>query len=444
MQALCKLLVIDDDPLIHQSIALALPASWTMVSTYSLRDIPQDNFTAAIVDLHLSRNLHHSEGLKAIAELTRANPHLEVIAMSGDLNIHLLDECLRAGAFRFLPKPLSPEELQLTLEKIEALVLLKEASLKPHGNSRWLGQSSASEKIQRQIAQLKSEPGPVLIEGESGTGKEVVANSLHQQESPRPWVQLNVAAIPDNLFESELFGHNRGAFTGADQNKMGLAELAHNGDLFLDEIEALPLEQQAKLLRFLESGEVRRLGAKNSINVKVRVIAATNKNLNDLVREGKFREDLLWRLEGKKVLLPPLRDRKEDIPLIAQYFIDLQRPRYNKLLDNEACEILQSHQWPGNVRELKRICEQLCLSSPLPIIRASDVKKVLPIIYGDVVSSSETVDLSLGLAALVSQYEGKILKESLKKEKDVDSLTKLLKVSRSTLYKKLKDFEISL
>ena len=194
-----------------------------------------------------------------IADLRASDPHLEIVAISGDLDRELMEACLRAGAGRFLAKPLSPEEVCLTLEKIEALHLLRLATARGGSPAPWIGEGPASQGVRRQIAALRGEGGPILIEGESGTGKEVTAALIHAQDPGRPFVVVNVAALPEQVFESEFFGHVRGAFTGADQNKMGLAEAAHGGDLFLDEIEALPMAQQAKLLRFLENGEVRRV-----------------------------------------------------------------------------------------------------------------------------------------------------------------------------------------
>ncbi len=430
-----RLLVVDDDQLVHDAVKMAIAGSWDVTSALNFSAVPNLIFDAALIDLHFT-DKERAEGINIIKSLHQLYPQLEIIAISGDLNTDLLEACLKAGASRFLPKPLSPEELRLTLEKIEAFNLLKKATLKPQNSSaRWLGTSSAANSIRRQIAQLKSEPVPVLIEGESGTGKEVVATLLHLQEPERPWVQVNVAAIAENLFESEFFGHVKGAFTGADQNKMGLAEMADQGDLFLDEVEALPLDQQAKLLRFLESGEVRRVGAKNTTLVKVRVIAATNRNLNEMVKKNLFREDLLWRLQGNKIELPPLRLRTEDIAVLASHFVSQQRPRYNKQLTPEALRALESYSWPGNVRELKRVCEQLCINSPLPMIRASDVERLLP--------ATNDNNLSLGLDAILQKYESQILRQTIERVKDVEEAAKLLKISRSTLYKKLKDSEIN-
>lgn len=440
-----KLLVIDDDDLVVSGIRMTLPAQWRMTHSDNPKTPPAGAFTAALVDMHLTGNLKKAEGVDLIQSLHALDPHLEIVAMSGDLDRDLMEACLKAGASRFLAKPLSPEEFLLTLEKIEALQLLRDATTRAvAGSVAWIGSSQTSLEARRQIANLRGEPGPILIEGESGTGKEVAASLIHAQEgASRPFVTVNVAALPENVFESEFFGHVRGAFTGADQNKMGLAEAAHGGDLFLDEIEALPLSQQAKLLRFLESGEIRRVGAKESLRVNVRIIAATNQNLDTMVKEGKFREDLLWRLNGRKILLPPLRDRSEDVKELLNYFIDRERPRRNKSIDESAIDALRAHSWPGNVRELKRVTEQLCLYSPLPVIRKEDALRVLPS-TGRPANSLTDVDLSRGLSELTNDYEAQLVRLALERTGDVDQAANLLKISRSSLYKKIKDYNIEM
>ena len=438
-----KLLVVDDDDLIASSVRMALPGQWRMVHSSSPNELPPGPFAAALVDMHLTGDLRKAEGVELIERLAQTDPHLEIVAMSGDLDRDLMEACLKAGASRFLAKPLTPEELLLTLEKIEALHLLRGASSRAaSGSVSWIGSSPIANDIKRKLASLRGEPGPILIEGESGTGKEVAAALLHNQESERPFVSVNLAALPENVFESEFFGHVRGAFTGADQNKMGLAEAAHGGDLFLDEVEALPLSQQAKLLRFLENGEVRRVGAKESVRVQVRVIGATNQNLDALVREGKFREDLLWRLNGRKLLLPPLRERADDVGDLAVHFLANERPRRNKLLAPDAIEALKEHSWPGNVRELKRVCEQLCLYAPLPVIRREDVVKVLPTAARAPTSSTSSIDLQQGLGDLLNAYEAELIRVALARKNDVDEAAALLKISRSSLYKKMKDYNI--
>ena len=253
-----------------------------------------------------------------------------------------------------------------------------------------------------------------------------------------------MAAIPDNLFESELFGHVKGAFTGAEQNKVGLIEAARGGDLFLDEIEALPESQQAKLLRFLENGEIRKVGSKETTIVNCRIIAATNRSLEEMVKMKEFREDLLWRLNGLKIVVPQLKDRKEDIPMLAKFFTETLHPSRSKQWTEDGLEALKKYDWPGNVRELKRVCEQARLRAPLPIIRAEDVKRLLNI--GNTTSShaSDHIQLEVGLNKLVAEYEAEIIRRSLDREQDVDATAKLLGISRSSLYKKIKDHSIEL
>ncbi|MBX3022142.1 MAG: sigma-54-dependent Fis family transcriptional regulator [Bdellovibrionales bacterium] len=434
------LLVVDDDDLVIQSVKLALPDQWRMMACQNPANLPERGYHAALVDIHLTGQLGRTEGIEVIRRLSQKHAHLEIIAMSGNLDRQIMEQCLKAGASRFLAKPLSLDELTLTLDKIEALFLMQGATSRSGtAGVRWVGSSSASQTIQRQIAQLRNENGPILIEGESGTGKEVSAALIHSQAPGGPFVAINVASVPENLFESEFFGHVKGAFTGADQNKMGLAEAANGGDLFLDEIEALSPPLQAKLLRFLETGEVRRVGAKEAMIVQCRVIAATNRNLNQLVSEGKFREDLLWRLSGKKILLPPLRERPEDIAELVRHFLSQDKYR-KKEIGDDAMQVLKEYHWPGNVRELKRVCEQLILLAPLPVLRREDVLAVIrPQAQG---VQTTHVDLNRGLSDLVNEYEAQIIQKALSNQNDIDEAARTLKISRSSLYKKIKDHGI--
>ncbi len=445
-----RVLVIDDDDLVPASLRLALPANWSI----SACDSPEaalalkslGSLTAVFVDMHLSGDLKKSEGLEVLRHLKSLNPQLEFVAMSGDLDIKLMEQGLECGATRFLAKPIGSEEFLQTLEKIEALALLKEAQRIRPDEPRWVGKSEQSLKTLRSIASLKGENGPILIEGESGTGKEVAAWLIHRQEAAlgsRPFIRVNLGAIPENIFESEMFGHVKGAFTGADQNKIGLAEAANGGDLFLDEIEALPLSSQAKLLRFLESGEIRKVGARDTIKTTVRVIAATNRDLSEMVKNQEFREDLMWRVSGKRLKLPALRDRLEDTEELATYFLSLERPRRNKTLAADAVAVLKQHRWDGNVRELKRLCEQVCLVSPLPIVRAQDVLLALPqSAISAPTSLTSHSDLSLGLVELTARFEAAVVREAVTRWPDLDVAAEKIGISRSSMYKKMKDYGI--
>ncbi|HPI39572.1 MAG TPA: sigma-54 dependent transcriptional regulator [Pseudobdellovibrionaceae bacterium] len=436
------LLIVDDDALIHESIKLVVPECWKIFSVRNPEDVNYSRFYhAAFVDMHLTGEMSKTQGPSIIKKLSQAHPQLEIVAMSGDLNRELMETCLKAGAQKFLGKPLHPEEVLLTLEKIEALWLLRNYETTSLERVKLIGKGNVTELLIKEISALRGEGNPVLIEGETGTGKEVVARLLNQQEGSRPFITVNVSSIPENLFESEMFGHVKGAFTGADQNKIGLIEAANGGDLFLDEIEALPSSMQAKLLRFLELGELRKVGAKENQFVKVRIISATNRSLEDMVSKGEFREDLLYRIKGKKITIPPLRSRIEDIPLLGQHFLESERPRKNKSFTPDGLEALQNYTWPGNIRELKRVCEQLNLVSPLPIIRKEDV---MALISPSINSGSQTTqgapDFSVGLNKLVEAYEATLIRQCLKQNADMDKACEMLKISRSNLYKKIKDY----
>ncbi len=436
------LLVVDDDSLIHQSLRLLVPTHWKLVSAKEFSDIPFDRFFhAAMVDMHLTPHSKNPVGLEVIKRLTEKMSNLEIIAMSGDFNRELMESCLKLGAQRFLSKPLMGDEVLLLLDKIEALWSLRNFETH-HKNSqiRWVGSSEVSQNITRKIASLRGEKNPVLLEGETGTGKEVVARLLNQQEGERPFVAINMASLPENLFESEMFGHVKGAFTGADQNKVGLCEAAHGGDLFLDEVEALSPSHQAKLLRFLESGEVRRVGAKESLMVQCRVIVASNKSLEKMIQEGTFREDLYFRICSQKLELFPLRERKEDISELAQHFIGMEKPRRNKSFTEDGLQALQDYPWPGNIRELKRVCEQLSLTAPLPLIRKEDVNGILKPVFSS--SGHEVLNLSKGLGPLTEEFEAKVILQCLKANPDIEKAADVLKISRSSLYKKIKDYRL--
>lgn len=434
------LLFVDDDPLLHQSLKMIVPKHWRVISCQSPNLVPFEKFFhLAFVDMHLTKGSSDPVGLDVVKKLAESQPQLEIVAASGDWSRDIMEQALKMGAQKFLGKPWQVDEVHQILEKTEALWNIRNVGYSSQ-NTIWIGDSKTSQDLKTKLAQMKGELTPVLIEGETGTGKEVVARILHEQESERPFIAVNIAAIPENLFESEMFGHVKGAFTGADQSKIGLIEAAHGGDLFLDEIEEFPLQHQAKLLRFLESGEVRKVGSKETQKVQARVIVASNKPIEGLVREGKFREDLYFRLASQRIQLPPLRSRLDDIAALASFFLEKQKPRRNKSLTEDGLAALKAYDWPGNVRELKRVCEQLALTSPLPILRADDVNAWLkPSVK---ILSSEKVDFSLGLTKLVESFEAQVIRDCLKMEPDVEKAAILLQVSKSNLYKKLKDYDI--
>lgn len=441
--SLLNLLIVEDDQILATSLKLMAPDGFKVFISQKIDLIPDHIFFhAGLVDMHLHvQPGDNADGPVVIQKLMKQNPQMEIVAMSGHLDRALMEKAIKAGAQRFLSKPLLAEEVTAVLEKIEAYWKLRQFSFEKFSSKNNLvGSSAKTDALRKKIAQLKLEKTAILIEGETGTGKEVVAQLINQQEGQRPFVSVNCSAVTDTLFESEFFGHVKGAFTGADANKIGFCEAAHGGDLFLDEIEALPLNQQAKLLRFLESGEFKKVGGKDSQFSSVRIIAASNIPLKKLIQEKKFREDLYFRLSANLIEIDPLRDRTDDIAELALYFIDKEKPRRNKEFDDEAINALKSYPWPGNVRELKRICEQLVLTSPLPMIREGDVRALL---FGaKPTTTSAEYDFNQSLEEFLNKQEKEFIEHNLKATKDIEKSSALLKISKSNLYKKIKDLGI--
>lgn len=436
------LLIIDDDPLIHQSLKFLLKDQWKIFSVQNPKLLSIDRFYhVAMVDMHLDpEKKGKAQGLELLKLIQSQNPQTELIAISGDLNPVLMEDCLKAGATRFLAKPFGEEELLSVLDKIQSYWQMR--SHDPNSSQyRWIGTSRQSQEILKNISLQKGEFQHVLIEGETGTGKEVIAHLLNHQETGRPFVPVNMASLPEHLFESEFFGHVKGAFTGADAHKIGLVELANGGDLFLDEIEALAPHHQAKLLRFLESGEIRKVGSKDIQIVHCRVISASNEPLRKLVEEKKFREDLYFRISAHNIQIPSLKERLDDIEELASYFLNQAKGSKNKKWTAEGLEALKKYSWPGNARELKRICEQLALISPLPLIRKEDVQMTVAPAMTQTIFSQH-LQLERGLNQLLSDYEKEILSQALQQTKDIKELAQTLKISLSNLYKKIDEHDL--
>jgi len=313
------------------------------------------------------------DGLALLRALRAELPFASVILLTGQGSIETAVSAMKEGAYDFLIKPVEAARLKLLIpkaaEKAEALrevALLRRRVKQLWGVGRLVGTSAAMQEVHRLIELAAPTPAPVLITGESGTGKELVARTLHEL-SPRgrgAFVAVNCAAIPETLLESEIFGHEKGAFTGALDRRQGCFELAHEGTIFLDEIAEMSAALQAKFLRILEDGMVRRLGAKAEIKVDVRVLAATNKDPAEAIRAGTFREDLFYRLNVVSLAMPPLRDRREDIPLLIEAFVEEFNAKYDKRItsvDEPALEALLAHSWPGNVRELRNVLERAAI-----------------------------------------------------------------------------------
>ena len=364
-----KILIVDDEANIRRMVGALLKSEEFDVAEAAngnagLLAIPEVKPDIILLDLMMPPG---PDGLATLERIRAGDRDIPVIMMSGKAQLADAVRAVQAGAFQFLEKPLAPESLLVAVRSAETLVrtqaenrALRQA-LGPQPTL--VGTSPAMERLRELIAQVAPTDARVLILGESGSGKELVANAIHRY-SPRargPFVSVNCAAIPRDLVESEMFGHERGAFTGAHDRRIGRFELADGGTLFLDEIGDLQLEAQAKLLRVLESGEIQRIGAERSQRVNIRALAATNRKLEDAVDNGAFREDLYFRLNVFPIVVPPLRNRLGDIPELVAHLAARLRPRQPAHFTDAALKALTRHSWPGNVRELANIVERLMI-----------------------------------------------------------------------------------
>jgi two-component system nitrogen regulation response regulator NtrX len=365
------ILVVDDEASIRQALMGALKdEGYRVVTAVSGRDAIDVNRVERADVILLDIWMPEMDGIETLKKIKVEWPEQAVIMMSGHGNIETAVKSTKLGAYDFVEKPLSLERLLVLIQNISSVQDLareNHALRKQVQKTRMLvGESPSMVHIQDLIRRVAPTTGSVLITGENGTGKELVAQSLHAL-SPRynkPFVEVNCAAIPEELIESELFGHERGAFTGATQLRRGKFDLAHGGTLFLDEIGDMSLKTQAKILRILQEQKFERVGGSQTISVDVRIVAATNKDLKSEIQLGNFREDLFYRLNVIPFLVPPLRDRSEDIPVLAKHFLKefcVTHDRKMPELSSEALSVLAAYPWPGNVRELKNLIERVVI-----------------------------------------------------------------------------------
>jgi two-component system nitrogen regulation response regulator NtrX len=377
------ILVVDDEPEILRSLRGMLEDEGFAVLTEpsaeaGIRSLKQNNVNLAIVDVFLPG----MSGLEFLKTIGPEFPELPTIVMTGQGSYEAAFTALKLGAYDFFEKPLSPERLILSIRNA-----LEAARIKAHRDEllkieredfTMIGESEPIQKLRQEIRKVASSESKVLITGENGSGKELVARAVHELSVRKdfPFVKLNCAAIPKDLVESELFGFEKGAFTGAMQSKKGKLELADGGTLFLDEVADMSLEAQAKFLRAAEFGEFERVGGTKTIRFDVRIIAATNRNINDEILRGSFREDFYHRLNVLMIEVPPLRERTNDIPLLAQHFLrksSLENTKEEKKLAPDALELLKEYSWPGNVRQLKNLMERIVIMSDSSLITREEV-----------------------------------------------------------------------
>jgi DNA-binding NtrC family response regulator len=438
-----KLLFVDDDSEMRELVAEFFQTEGysTALAEHgkdALNQIANFEFDAVITDLRMSE----MDGLALLHEIRSQDPLLPVILITAFGSIETAVEAIKEGATNFVPKPFKMQTLKAIVDKaieqkwmMEENRFLKEELEEKYSFHNIIGKSKSMQQIYQMIRQVAASQTNILIEGESGTGKELVARALHFN-SPRaqhPFVAINCSALPETLLESELFGYIKGAFTDAKATKKGLFEVAYCGTLLLDEISSMPLGLQAKILRTLQDSEIRPLGGTTSRKVDVRIISATNKDLENSIEEGTFREDLFYRLNEINIVLPPLRKRREDIPMLAQHFLNHYSKLNNKKVtgfDSSAMSYLMNAAWKGNVRELENTIERAVVLTNSPIITTSEL---LPMMKKGRAGRFEFGEAVLPLKEIENMYIEKVLQSV---SGNIERAAKILGVSSRTLYRR--------
>lgn len=447
------LLLIDDDPNTLASLARAFRLAGHEATVCDNASRAVELVRAERFDLILSDVVMPGKsGMELLEDLKKAGVLTPIVLISGQANIEMAVKATRLGALDFLEKPLSTDKLLLTVENALKLSRLEDENRELRhrlGKHELVGSGAAMKRMMAQIERVAASETRVCILGETGTGKELVARAIHEK-SPRrenSFITLNCAAVPGELIESELFGHEKGSFTGAAGRHLGKFEQAEGGTLFLDEIGDMPLAMQAKLLRVLEEGEVERVGGEKPIKVNVRVIVATHRNLEELSKKNEFRPDLFHRIYVFPLFLPQLRERPEDFPDLVAHFarqVAAQNSWKEKLFSAEAIAALQKYSWPGNVRELRNIVERLVLLAAEDLISAEDVRLVIP--GGEAASSSSRTDAGQGtLLERTEAFEREVLLGEIRRHNfHMTNVARALGLERSHLYKKCQQLGIDL
>jgi DNA-binding NtrC family response regulator len=440
------ILVIDDEPNILTTVRRSLELEGYQVEVAGSGAAGLAKLAEHDIDLVLLDVMMPSEtGLEVLPKLRAAQPELIVVMMSGNATIETAVNATKAGAHDFIEKPLSGDKLLLTVQNALAYARLRGENARLRGRMQtdfaMIGKGAAMKAIFDKVGKTAPTTGRVLITGENGTGKELVARAIHEhsKRADGPFVKLNCAAIPSELIESELFGHEKGSFTGATQERRGKFELADGGTLFLDEVGDMNPSAQAKVLRVLQENELERVGGAETIKVDVRVVAATNKDLQAEIAAGRFREDLYYRLAVVPIELPPLRALREDLPVLVGHFLEqvcADNDRRTKQVGSSAMTLLMQHDWPGNVRELKNVVERLAiLTGDADVISETDVGEALPRV------KAVKAEFARGtpFKDLVAAAEREIIVAALDaNDHHVSNTARELQLERSHLYKKMR------
>ncbi|MCD6238148.1 MAG: sigma-54-dependent Fis family transcriptional regulator [Thermotogae bacterium] len=446
MQKKSKILVVEDDQSMNYLLRMALKEEGYEVNgAFSLRESYEEISSEVYDVILLDLKLPDGNGMELIDEMSKSVVDTRIIVLTAHGTINTAVEAVKKGAYNFITKPFEMEKLLIEIKRaIETINLLREnADLKSLTSESldWIvGESDTIKEVKEKIRTVSSLDIEVLITGESGTGKELVAHAIHYL-SPRkkkPFIAINCGAIPEDLMESELFGYEKGAFTGAISSKPGKFELANDGTLFLDEIGELPKNAQVKLLRVLEDHKVERVGSTRSRDVDVRIISATNRNLEEEMKKGTFRDDLYYRIKVFTIEMPPLRERKEDIPLLLNYFLNRYSAELGKdvrKVSPEVARVFQAYDFPGNIRELQNILKSAIVSCQTDTISPGDLPRGL--------DKGKTMDIDVPVGLPLKEIEKAVIIKTLKHFKgDKAKTARALNMSLSSLYNKINQWKI--
>lgn len=455
-------LVVDDDAAVRSTLRLflkseGLEAVLAATAEEALTQLRQREFGLLLADMNYGRDTTSgAEGLALIAAVRALDAQLPIVALTAYGSVALAVEAMRAGAQDFIEKPWDNTRLASLIRAQLALrdsqhrsqrlaaqnTLLQDAA----GSGAWIGSSAPMLALMQQVAAVAAADVTLLISGENGSGKTQLAQAIHRRSARAngPFIAVNMGAIPDTLFESEMFGHEKGAFTDARQTRLGRFELADGGTLFLDEIGNVPLAQQAKLLQVLESGQYERLGSARARHANVRVIAASNADLTALVEQGLFRRDLLYRIQGVQLMVPPLRERGEDVLALAEHYLTQHAARYQRPprpLSQAALSALRQHHWPGNVRELAHCMERACLLATGKQIEPTDLG-LAPVSAADVGARLDTAALEQADLTL-EEAEKLLIRTALRRHGgNAQAAAQALGLSRSAFYRRLDKYQL--
>ena len=447
-----RILIADDEEVMRDSLS-----DWLREDGYdviavasgaeAVEKVKSEPWSVLMVDLKMPG----MDGMEVVRQVKKISPELPIIMVTAYATVDTAVQAMKEGAYDYIAKPFDPEQVGLAIRKIiahqellEENVALRQALRKQHELQNLIGKSRKMHEIMETVQTIADSTANILISGESGTGKEVVARAIHRSSLRRekPFMAVSCAAIPETLLESELFGYEKGAFTGATAQKRGRLEQAEDGTFFFDEIVEMSLKSQVDLLRVLQEREFRRVGGEALVRLEARVISATNKNLKKLVQEGKFREDLYYRLNVIPIHIPPLRERKEDIPLLALHFLKKYAVENGKHLNDfspEAMELLLKYDWPGNVRELENAVERAVIVAAGSLVHLEN----LTVEGGVTVRGVSEITSISGSATLEEVEKAHILKVLKANDLNVKKCSDILGIDRTTLYKRMKEYGVA-